>query len=245
MAKDYLLLFLEKRMFTLKSGDDQLLQKLRSAVETLVGKIEADRKLVIPYTLVALDSNTPISDPVFDTVAAAVQGQWNTYTEIFLEPRTVFRAVLLDALSTSADKDVEAAGAIDLISRNVLPHLQPGGEAEIIAKFRDQIREIAKAEAESQWPSDIQIVPPKLSSIKLGQLSGKSVAIDRTVFRNGFTQPSWQNSWQADSRAAFQAIATTGADGRLSATGFAGQRMQGRHSPPIHQSAVVIQACFT
>lgn len=113
--KDYLLLFLEKRIFTLGTADDDLLKNLRASVDGVVAAMERDSTLVVPFSLVALDPDTPANDPVFGTVATAVQNQWNTYTEQFADvPRTLFRAILLDAILRVAEKDVEVAGAVDL-----------------------------------------------------------------------------------------------------------------------------------
>lgn len=211
MAKDYLLMFLEKRIFTLKAGDDSLLEKLRAAVGAVTEKISSEPRWVVPFTLIALDPLAPIDDPVFETVATAVQDQWNTYTEVFPEPRTVFRAVLLDALARAAEEDVDVAGAVDLIFRNILPHLQSGGETDIITKFRNRLRELAQAEAESQWPSDARVSLPKAPTIKFGPLSGKEVSIDRNTFRAGFPRPAFQNNWN-DPGALYSMIASSGAD---------------------------------
>ena len=212
MAKDYLLMFLEKRIFTLKAGDDSVLDKLRTAVGAVTEKISSEPRWVVPFTLIALDPSAPIDDPVFETVATAVQDQWNTYTEVFLEPRTVFRAVLLDALATAAEEDVNVAGSIDLICRNILPHLQSGGETEILTKFRNRLRELAQAEAESQWPSDARVAMPKAPTIKFGPLGSKKVSIDRDAFRAGFPMSQQSGNWVNDIRALHTMIATSGAD---------------------------------
>ena len=211
MAKDYLLMFLEKRIFTLKAGDDNLLDKLRAAVGAVVQGISGEPRLAIPFTLIALDPLAPIDDPVFETVATAVQDQWNTYTEVFPEPRSVFRGVLLDALSKAAEDDVNVAGAVDLVCRNILPHVESGGETQIITKFRDRVRELAHAEAERQWPSDAQANAPKAPTIKFGPLGGKKVSLDRDAFRAGFPRPAFQNNWN-DPGALYSMIASSGAD---------------------------------
>lgn len=218
MGKDYLLLFLEKRIFTLKSGNDQLLEKLRTAVNAVVQVIKDDRLLVIPYALAALDPETPVNDPPFETVASAVQHEWNTYTEVFTEPRTVFRAIILDALARLAEEEHDVAGAVDLIARNILPHIQSGGETEILTRFRDRAREISQLEAEQRWPTDVQVTVPKLPSIKLGQLNGSAITVNRDTLKAGFAQPNlntgnWmvsdQNICQMISNQGVEAIAST------------------------------------
>ncbi|HET6842321.1 MAG TPA: GTPase-associated system all-helical protein GASH [Candidatus Angelobacter sp.] len=211
MPKDYLLMFLEKRIFTLKAGDDSLLDKLRAAVGAVTEKISSEPRLVVPFALIALDPLAPIDDPVFETVAAAVQDKWNTYTEVFPEPRSVFRAVLLDALAKTAENDVNVAGGVDLVCRNLLPHIESGGETEIVTKFRNRMREIAHVEAENQWPSDAEVSIPKAPTIKFGQVSGKSVSINRDTFKSGFPMPQIQNNWN-DIRSLHAMIAGPGAD---------------------------------
>jgi hypothetical protein len=217
VAKDYLLMFLEKRIFTLKAGDDNLLDKLRAAVGAVAEGISGEPRLVVPFALIALDPLAPIDDPVFETVAAAVQDQWNTYTEVFPEPRSVFRAVLLDALAQSAEDDVAVAGAVDLVCRNILPHVESGGETQIITKFRDRVRELAQAEAERRWPNDAQVITPKAPTIKFGQLGGKKVSLDRDAFKAGFVKYQNTNNWVNDINALYNMIATTGADNIVNA----------------------------
>ncbi len=213
MDKDYLLLFLERRIFTIKSADDGLLQKLRAAVTDVVQAIGSDLFLAIPYTRAALDPETPINDPAFETVASAVQKQWNTYTEIFTEPRTVFRAIILDALSHLSEEEPDVAGSVDLITRNILPHIQSGGETEILTSFRDRVRKISQEEAERHWPSGANVVSPKLPAIKLGPLNSGSITVSRDVLKAGFPRPPWNNqNWMTHDQQLLEMITNQGVE---------------------------------
>lgn len=213
MNKDYLLLFLERRVFSLQSADDERLQKLRSAVEAVQETIGSDLSLTVPYTLIALDPKVPINDPAFEVVANAVQQQWNTYTEVFTEPRTVFRAIILDALARLAEEDVDVAGAVDLICRNILPQIRSGGETDILTNFRDRMRAISQAEAERQWPNDPHVVTPKLPQIKFGQLNGSAVSINRDTLKAGFPRPPWNNNnWPTHDQQLLEVIQNQGVE---------------------------------
>lgn len=213
MNKDYLLLFLERRIFTIKSADDGLLQKLRAAVTDVVQAVGSDLFLAIPYTRAALDPETPINDPAFETVASAVQKQWNTYTEVFTEPRTVFRAIILDALSHLSEEEPDVAGSVDLITRNILPHIQSGGETEILTSFRDRVREISQLEAERQWPSDAHVNSLKLPSIKIGPLNGSAITINRDSLKAGFPRPAWNTgNWMSNDQQLLEVITNQGVE---------------------------------
>ena len=196
--KDYLLLFLEKRIFTLGTADDDLLKKLRASVDTVVAAMEDDLNLVIPFSLVALDSETPPNDPVFGSVATAVQNQWNTYTERFADvPRTLFRAILLDAILRVAEKHVEVAGAVDLLCRNLLQSLQAVGEAQILEDFAKKMFSLAQEEADEHWRTAFDDSTTKAPVLKLGPLNAREVKIDRAPLKAAFEISNWaQHNWQ-------------------------------------------------
>jgi len=113
-------------------------------------KIGNERLLAIPYTLIALDSQVPIDDPLSSPLLLPfrINGTPIQRFSLNLEPSS---GPFCSMRSPNvADDNVEIAGVVDLICRNILPHLQSGGEREIITKFRDRVREISQLEAEKQ-----------------------------------------------------------------------------------------------
>jgi hypothetical protein len=197
-GKDYLLLFLEKRIFTLGAADDNLLKMLRASVDTVVSAMENDFNLVIPFSLVALDAETPADDPVFGTVAMAVQEQWNTYTERFADvPRTLFRAILLDALRRLAENNIEVAGALDLLCRNLIKTLRAGGEAPILEDFAQKMFTVAQPEADKHWSMALNDSKVRIPVLKLGPLDSHEISVNREHLRQAFQTPNWnQHNWQ-------------------------------------------------
>lgn len=201
MTVDILLSFLNRKLFNIGEADDTRLAKLRKAADTLASSLQSKRQSALNYSLVAFDPEVPSDEPIFEEVGSFVQAQWQTYKTCFSDvPRTLFRALLLEALWQSIKKDPNIAMAVCLNARNVLPHRDLGTESDLWSEVLTEATCVAEARARADWSADvkapvIQIKVPKLS------LGGGKTATDRNALTQGLNgaagpNPHWSNSPQ-------------------------------------------------
>src|ERR1700733_2717419 len=115
MTIDILQEFLNRSLSNIGKADDTRFAKLRKAADQLASSLQAKRRAALNYMLVATDPDAPVDDPVFDEVGSFVQEQWQTYRTCFADvPRTLFRALILEALWQSIQKDSAIASAVCL-----------------------------------------------------------------------------------------------------------------------------------
>ncbi|MGU3423083.1 GTPase-associated system all-helical protein GASH [Methylobacterium sp. D54C] len=152
MAIDVLQTFLNNRLLEAIGPDDSRLERLRSAAADLAEKLREDPDKTLAWTVAALNPRTPGNVPAFEEVGLALANHWPTYGNLFPgTPVTVFRAMLLTALSTVIDEDERVAFAFALVSRNLLPHLELGIEARAIQPLVDAAEEIARRAVGAEW----------------------------------------------------------------------------------------------
>ena len=140
MNDDVLLNFLSKGLINV-GGDDDKLEHLRQTAVDLAGVLEEAPAKACPFALVAFDPKIPTTDSTVIEVEDALRKRWQTYVNTFSDtPVTVFRAMLLDALTSACGQNDTVAAAFVASARNVLPFIEVGDEQDTLGTHRRRHR---------------------------------------------------------------------------------------------------------
>ena len=149
---------LNNGLFQIGEADDIRFEKLRKAAEALTAQLAAQPSLAVEFALAAFDPEIPLNDPVLDLVAAAVQGEWQTYRTRYSDvPRTLFRALLLQTLSDGVETNEHIALIVSLLGKNLVPHRSFGVELKVISELVRSAGVVVEEAAESIW--SVQATP--------------------------------------------------------------------------------------
>ena len=189
MSDSVLLRFLSGGLINV-GGDDTKLEKLKATSSGVAGMLKKHPSRVPNYALIAFDPEAPPDDPVILEVLGILQEVWPTYVNTFAStPVQVLRAIILDALVSSAQEDERVAVAVAACARNVLPFMETGNELSIWVDVVDKIEDSVDRRAEEEWstPADIDIpafATNAIAPIKVGNLA---VKVDRESFKQSLT----------------------------------------------------------
>lgn len=142
-------------------SDDSRFTKMEAAGEALVDKLKAEPTLIIPATLISIDSDVGEEEPFFDVVENLVIDQWKTMRNTHINrPRELLRAITIHALTLVAKESPEIASAVWQTSVSPLNHGQAklGKEANLVKKLLQDFGECAEREAAARIGSAISVV---------------------------------------------------------------------------------------
>lgn len=189
MNDDVLLRFLNRGLINV-GGDDDKLGHLRQTAVDLCAIVKETPAKASPFALVAFDPHVPPADPTIAEVAKALRNRWETYVNTFADtPVTVFRAMLLDALTRACGQNDTVAAAFVASARNVLPFIEVGGEREIWADIVIEIERRVEARAEREWatPASISIPDIAFDSLPAVEIHISSKEVNATDFSREFS----------------------------------------------------------
>lgn len=174
MNDDVLLKFLNKRLINV-GGDDDKLEHLRQTAADLASALDETPTKACPFALVAFDPHVPATDPTVIEVEEALRKRWQTYVNTFSDtPVTVFRAMLLDALTSACARNDTVAAAFVASARNVLPFMEVGDEQELWADIVADIEDKVEERSEGEWATpdsisvpEIKLKPPAADEIRI------------------------------------------------------------------------------
>ncbi len=159
---DILLRFLGKNLIDV-GGDDTKLASLRQTANDLSSILKKAPRKATAFALVAFDPNVQKEDPVIAEAAGVLQKRWETYVNTFAEtPITIFRAMLLDALTKTALENDAVAVAFVASARNTLPLMDVGEEREIWSDVVGEVEGKMEERAEDEWATPASITLPQI-----------------------------------------------------------------------------------
>lgn len=159
MAESILQTFLNQQF--IKTSDGGNIDSLKKAVTAVVNTLSKNRKLIIAYTLVALDPQISESEPVVIEVEKIIIKNWPTFknnTSTKDKATTYVRIVILQALSELM-KDNQLQAIIWLTGRNVISYYKTQKEKQVIStlllemgnSFEMASRKLKAASNHSGW----------------------------------------------------------------------------------------------
>src|ERR1043165_4419162 len=189
--------FLDVGLFDI-GDDDERLKIFHGAADDFAKGIGKEPQKAVSATLVAIDPTTPDDDPVLDEAEAAVRGRWKAFRNKYSErPKGLLRPVVLEGLEKASVESPRISAVIWLVGINLLPHLQPQKERELIKELLLAKGALTEADAEKAWaPLDVDadLTLPELAFKLPEKAEGKT---DRAALQNGLSGaagPHDQNS---------------------------------------------------
>ncbi len=196
MTTSILQRFLDRGLLNI-GEDDSRFERLGAAADDLHARILAAPGRTVAYTLLALDPDAPLNDPVFADVHEAIVAHWSTYHSRFADaPRQLYRAVLLEALSRTAKANDAIAGAIAFTAANMVPQVAAASEAGVWDDLVATARRIAEARAAADWPSEYMLTTPKVPAITLKEPKLGTVTVSVEALTSGLQAAAGPNNVQ-------------------------------------------------
>jgi hypothetical protein len=208
MSTDILQRFLNRRLFDI-GPDDTRLDRVRKAAGELASSLLEKRSETVRYALVAFDPDIPTDEPVLADVSKIVENHWNTYLSCFADtPRSLLRAVLLEALRQAQEKDIGIASAVALTARNVLPHFPVSSEREVWDDLVLTAETRSEEQARVEWGTELSPHIPSVSKSTLKASGITAAKVDSAALTNKLrsasgpfsppdSNPHWPNNPQA------------------------------------------------
>ncbi len=143
-------------------SDDSRFVKLEAAAKGLVQRLKAEPALLIPTTLVAIDTEVDENEPIFSVVEELVIAEWKTLRNTHVNrPRELLRAIIIHSLSIVAQGNPEVAGLVWHTSISLLNHNQArfGKEADLVRALIGDMGKQAEAVAAERMA--VVPLPPK------------------------------------------------------------------------------------
>lgn len=189
MSDSVLLRFLSGGLINV-GGDDIKLKKLQETSQGVAEILKEHPSKVPNYSLIAFDPEAPPDDPVILEVLGILKEVWPTYVNTFAStPVQILRAIILDALVSSAEEDDRVAVAVAACARNVLPFMETGNEfsiwVDVVGKIEDSVDR--RAEAEWSTPDNIDIPAFAANAIAPIKVGNSAAKVDRDSFKETLT----------------------------------------------------------
>jgi hypothetical protein len=177
MAESILQTFLNQQF--IKTSDVGNIDSLKKAVTAVVSALTKNKKLIIAYTLVALDPQISESEPVVIEVEKIIIKNWPTFknsTSTEDKATTYVRVVILQALSELM-KDDQLQAIIWLTGRNVISFYKTQKEKNLMSQLLIEMGTQFELVSRKLWSlNELTITDAKTLSISLP--TAKSVLID-------------------------------------------------------------------
>lgn len=134
-------------------SEDSRFEKMNAAAAALVEKLRTEPSLLIPATLIAIDTDVDEGDPLFSLVEELVVAEWKTMRNTHVNrPRELLRAIIIHAISRVTEGSPRAAGVVWLSAISPFNHRQArfGKEASLVADLLSRMGEMVEREAVSR-----------------------------------------------------------------------------------------------
>ena len=190
MAYKYLQSFLDARLFTI-AEDNSSYQFLTATIPVFEKSILKTKSKIIASTLVALDQEIPQDDPILEEVEELLKKRWpllrNKYTE---RPRTLLRAIILEALYNVTKQEPETASMIWLTGSSYFQFVTENGETALLRDWLNEIGTIAEKVATKEWELVDNVESINIPEFTIGKLQLTNVSFEKGVLKSGLNDAS-------------------------------------------------------
>ncbi len=131
-------------------SEDSRFEKMEAAGAALAEKLRAEPSLLVPATLIAIDTDVDEDDPFFSLVEELVVAEWKTMRNTHVNrPRELLRSIIIHVISKVTEGSPEAAGVFWHSAISPFNHGQArlGKEASLVEDLLRRMGEIAEREA--------------------------------------------------------------------------------------------------
>ncbi|RZJ71738.1 GTPase-associated system all-helical protein GASH [Flavobacterium sp.] len=170
--------FLQAGLLDIGDNDERL-EHITKSIENLRAKLIADKKVLISYTLVALDPQITDTEQVLVDTETVVSNHWKALRSKFTErPIPLLRAVILNALYDIAAEDPKIARIIYLTATNFYPFAKLGREKAIVEQILYELGETAEKDAVKEWSLESAQPELKIPTLKVSGLKFEKTKVD-------------------------------------------------------------------
>lgn len=205
--------FLEVGLLDLK-GNDEWYEHLTLTAESLATYLRANPNEIVPFTYAAISVDVDDKNPAIVSTLAFLRQTWKTYASVSMaSPKDMLRAIILDALLTSAESDGATRSALALLLASALPHLSIGKENEVWQLALHTLLNDVERKAEIAWsvPSRISVAAFPKIKVPAIRFSVKGAQFDTEALEKGMLaaagpydsqnqptngNPNWPNAHQ-------------------------------------------------
>lgn len=168
--------------------DDEKFKNLQKASQDVTKKLLKKKSEAINYTLVALDPDIDIDEPILGEVEAFLQKHWNTFKNKFPDtPRQIIRPVIFEGLRGAAESEPAIAVITWLTGSSYFPYANLGREKQICSEFLLQMGGIAEDLAAQYWAVYDNYQPTSLPAFQFELGLDYKVAINDKEFKKELT----------------------------------------------------------
>lgn len=178
---------------------DERLRHYQAAASDLAKRFGANLSDAVSASRVAIDPNCPATDPWFNTVQDAVKVHWKTFlVKNHDTPRQICRAILLEALSKTAENDWPPTLAVWNGASSLLPHLGNGPEQAITREFISKLGDECEDHSSEQWDMD-SVATDDLPEFEIKLPTAKAGQVDEAELQRGLSDASGPQDQQGNS----------------------------------------------
>ena len=130
--------------------DDAIFSKIKTASSAFVKTMAEDPSLVVPATLIALDTDVSEDDPLYTSVERLLVEEWNTLRNTHVDrPCEILRSIIIDSLAEATRTSHEIAGIVwnSAASRLRHGHVRIGKAREVVQRILEDASDSAETEA--------------------------------------------------------------------------------------------------
>ncbi|GAB2690486.1 hypothetical protein GCM10027037_11910 [Mucilaginibacter koreensis] len=190
MAYKYLQLFLDARLFTI-AEDNSTYQFLTATIPVFEKSLLKTKSKIIASTLVALDQDIPHDDPILEEVEDLLKKKWQLLRNKYPErPKTLLRAIILEALHSVTKQNPELANIIWLTGSNYFQFVNERPESALLKDWLSAIGAIAEEISTKEWELVDNAKSINIPEFTIGKLQLTNVSFEKGVIKNGLNEAS-------------------------------------------------------
>lgn len=157
----------KKSLLPSLGSSDDIYTKLIEATDDIVEMLKKQPVKIQNYLLVAIDNTISENEPLIDEVENIISARWQMLRSHFKKmPISLYRAIMLEAISKLASQNVKFASAIWFGAIDVYPLLDvPNKEQEVLNEFFVQLGDYVESAAIEDWQikkENVEVKIPKL-----------------------------------------------------------------------------------
>lgn len=185
----------------IKVGDEDF-EKLKVASSSLSKSVFRKKDQVIKYTLVAFDPDIDPNEPALRKTEELVKKQSPTILSHSKDkPRTILRAVILEALYTRALNDIDYARIIWLTSSSTFIYYNLGNEKQILKEILQEIGERVEQDSLKEWGLIGGIDLQELEELQIKLKGSANLESQMASFKESFKNAIQFKNWGGENPA--------------------------------------------
>lgn len=170
--------YLRAGLFEIGDADNRL-EQLTGAVDELAAQLEDKPGAIRCYTLVALDANIPLTNPLLLKTHELLKGHWKGLEGKYPEPpRYILRGVMLSALYKLGKKWLVPCRIVYYTLSGLSQFIQFGREKPIIDLIQRELRTLIENKANEEWSLAENPAVPAFKAFEFAGFEVEEVEVD-------------------------------------------------------------------